>query len=378
MTLLYGALSLIVVATFALTLVWLGYPLAVRWWSAMRSRPIQPNAALGATRTVTVVLATRETAPAIAARVQNLRDTEHPAHLLSVVVALDAEGAHATLEQLTSLPAGTTVVVGDQPGGKACALNAGVRAAPGEVLVFADTAQRFDRRTIPELVAHLEDHRFGAVSGALHLGGSRWSPAALYWGLEKWLRLHESRVHSSIGVTGAVYALRKECWPTVPPGTLLDDVYVPMSLVLRGLRIGFVPSAQAWDVRAFTASAESNRKVRTLTGLFQLHDALPGLFSRTNPVRGRYVWHKLARLTTPVWIMLGAAGSAGLLMHFVLIAPRVTGGVLIAITALVATVPPLRRVALTGSAWLFGTQRAVLRAVRNGLGRQWRVWNQHP
>jgi biofilm PGA synthesis N-glycosyltransferase PgaC len=248
------------------------------------------------------------------------------------------------VNELTHLPPGTTVITGDAPGGKACSLNAGVRSATGNVVVLADTAQRFDRRTIPELVAALEDPRFAAVSGALHLGGQqRWSPIAAYWRLEKWLRFHEAVVHSSIGVTGAVYAIRRDCWPSVPPDTLLDDVYVPMALVLGGWRVGFTPKAQAWDTREFTAAAESSRKTRTLTGLFQLHDVLPGLLSLRNPLLGRYIVHKLA-----------------------------------ATALLVAVTPPLRRKLISSFTWLFETQRAVLRALRNGIGKDWRVWQKNP
>jgi len=42
-------------------------------------------------------------------------------------------------------PNGGTVryVRGDEPGGKAATLNAGVRAASGDIIVFTDTSQRF-------------------------------------------------------------------------------------------------------------------------------------------------------------------------------------------------------------------------------------------
>jgi hypothetical protein len=362
-------------ALCVLSLVWLGYPLGIRLWAWISPNPIRPDYESGSHRLVTIVLATRESAAAITERVANLLDSEHPAENLRVVVTLDREGAKATPADLGALPACASVVIGDAPGGKACTLNAGVRAASGDVLVMADTAQRFNRHTIPELVAHLEDERFGAVSGALDLdGGHSWSPVGLYWRVEKWLRYHEAVVHSSVGVTGAVYATRRRCWPVIPAGALLDDVYVPMALVLSGWRIGFARHAYARDTRAFNAAAESQRKSRTLTGVLQLHSLLPQVLGPNNPVRTQYVLHKLARLTTPVWGIVGAIGAAGLAVQLGISFPRETGGVAATLLLLVLLSPRLRRAVTYGTSWVVGMQLAILRAMRNGLQKRWRVW----
>lgn len=368
------SLALALGSLAALLGTWLGYPVAIRLWAAAAPSRMQPDYSTGAGRSVSIILATRESAAAILARVANLLDTDHPAPLLQVVVALDADGARATAADLTSLPACAQVVIGDQPGGKACALNAGVRAATGEMLVMADTAQRFDRRTIPELVAHLEDARFAAVSGALELGGGRFSPIHWYWRLEKWLRCHEAVVHSAIGVTGAVYAVRRDRWPVIPPGTLLDDVYVPMALLLRGWRVGFTYSARATDVRAFSASAEQTRKARTMTGLFQLHRLLPDVLTDRNPLRFRYMLHKLARLTTPLWVVIAALGTLGAALPLIVLYPRGAIAAVVTTAAIVVVTPPLRRLAIGGAGWAFSMQMAVIKALRNGVTQRWSVW----
>lgn len=358
----------------ALLLIWLGYPIVVRLWAAVVPRRIRPDHEAGPSRSVSVVLATRATAAEISARVQNLLETDHPSERLQVVVALDAEGAHSTPAFLVDLPECVSVVVGDPPGGKAAALNAGVRAAKGDVLILADTAQRFDRRTIPELVANLEDTRFGAVSGALQLGGNHLSPIHWYWRLEKWLRYHEAVVHSSIGVTGAVYSVRRHLWPEIPVGTLLDDVYVPMALVLRGWRIGFVHEARAVDVRALGASAEQARKTRTMTGLFQLHALLPGVLSARNPLRWRYVMHKLVRLTTPLWLLVAVLGAIGVAVQFGMQYPHLSLVTVATGLSAALAIPPLRRMLAGGISWAFGMQVAVLRALHNGAKKRWSVW----
>ncbi len=349
-------------------------------WVLARVAPrgIVPDRERSRQRRVTVVVATRELPAAIEARVRNVLDTEHPSEFLDVVVALDADGARATPADVANIDARVRALMGDPPGGKAAALNAGVRQAQGEILVMADTAQRFTRRTIPELVAALEDARFGAVSGALSLGGGEGaaSPAHWYWALEKWLRYNEAIVHSSIGVTGAVYAVRRALWPVIPPGTLLDDVFVPMSVVLAGHRVGFVYSATAEDMRSFDAKAEGVRKERTLTGVLQLTRMLPDILSTRNPTAVQFVLHKLARLATPLLLMVMLVALTGWIALLAVQYPvpvAISAG---SAVALAVVIPPLRRMVASGLRWGLSIQRATMGAVINGIRGRWRVWQK--
>lgn len=362
-------------ALSAILLIWLGYPVAIWLVAKVAGKPNTPNHSAGSTRRVSVVLATRDGPTEIEARVSNLFDTAHPDDRIEVIVALDADGSKAAPALLATLDKRARVVIGDRPGGKASTLNAGVRAAIGEVLVMADAAQRFDPQTIPELVAALEDKRFGAVSGALELGrDGRTSPVDLYWRLEKWLRHNESLIHSSVGVTGAVYATRRALWVELPAGTLLDDVYVPMSLVLRGHRVAFNYEAKARDVRTFDSKAEGTRKTRTLTGVMQLLGLLPAINSTANPIRAQFVMHKLARLTTPLWLAMFLLAGLGVVAVSAFTYPLLTLVLSVGTTATVVVVPALRRRSLHAVSWIVSLQIATVRAIRNGLRGKWSVW----
>jgi len=211
------------------------------------------------------------------------------------------------------------------PGGKATALNAGVAAASGEILVFADARQRFGPHAIAALASNFDDPRVGGATGELILNCERdWADSAssigesvgLYWRYEKWLRRHESRVRSTLGTTGAIYALRHSLWRPLPPGALLDDVLAPMRAVLRGYRIVFEERAQAFDWVVPNAAAESARKIRTLAGNYQILVEEPALLVPfLNPVWVQYVSHKLGRLVV-AWALLG------LLISSIVLAPR--------------------------------------------------------
>src|SRR5262249_24965597 len=127
----------------------------------------------------------------------------------------------------------------------------------------------------------------------------------LYWVYEKWLRRSESRVWSTLGATGAIYALRRSCWTPLPARTLLDDVLAPMRAVLDGCRIVFEERAVAFDRASVDAAAESRRKTRTLAGNYQILLQEPRLLVPfVNPVWLQYVSHKVGRLLAP-WALLG-------------------------------------------------------------------------
>jgi hypothetical protein len=370
-------LSIGMASVSAILLIWLGYPLAIWMLAKVAAKPNVPNYASGATRRVSVVLATRDGPDAVKARVTNLLETSHPQELVEIIVALDAQGATCTPEVLAPLDERVRVVIGNAPGGKAATLNAGVQAATGDVLVMADVAQRFDARTIPELVAAMEDRRFGAVSGALELGrdGSA-SPVDLYWRLEKWLRYNESQIHSCVGVTGAVYATRRVLWTALPAGTLLDDVYVPMSLVHKGHRVGFSYNAVAHDVRTFGAHAEGIRKTRTLTGVIQLLRLLPVITTGANPIRVQFLIHKLARLTTPLWLLVAAISTLGTCSLIAARNPMVAAISFGALLCAMISIPPLRRRSALIARWGYSLQLASTRAVMNGMRGSWSVWKK--
>jgi poly-beta-1,6-N-acetyl-D-glucosamine synthase len=207
-------------------------------------------------------------------------------------------------------------------GGKPTAVNAGAAAATGDLLVFADARQRFAPDAIRQLVANFADPRIGGVSGELVLespvdpegGDSTISEGVgLYWKYEKWLRRHESRIASTLGATGAIYALRRSLWRPLPAEALLDDVLAPMRIVLAGYRMVFDDEAKAFDRPEVDSATESRRKTRTLAGNYQILSLEPRiLLPFGNPVWGQYVSHKLGRLLVP-WALIVALVTSALL-----------------------------------------------------------------
>jgi len=72
-----------------------------------------------------------------------------------------------------------------------------------------------------------------------------------------------------------------------------------MRVARHGQRVLFEPRARAWDTPDLGSDREFRRKVRTLSGNYQLLQFAPWLLTRENPIRFEFVSHKLLRLVIP-------------------------------------------------------------------------------
>jgi cellulose synthase/poly-beta-1,6-N-acetylglucosamine synthase-like glycosyltransferase len=370
--------SLAVAAFAGLVLIWVGYPCVVfvLAWARRRTAFVSQSPA----PFVSVILATAGTAKDIRTRIANLLETTYDGERFDIIVGLDAVNKQASIAELRDLHPKVRVVEGDSAGGKAATLNAAVRSSTAEILVFTDTAQAFRPDVISKLVESLADPSVGAASGMLETSvqGKRPTLADQYWRFERRLRNAEARVHSAIGVTGAIYASRRELWEPLPAGLILDDLYVPMRLVLRGKRIAYDERAIATDARSFAPRQEYQRKVRTLTGVIQLCAWLPQVLNPfRNPVWVQFVCHKLLRLLTPylaALVALGVAWRVGdALVHAESRVPLIAT---VSLLGALVLLPRLRRKFATQVAWGIALQTSIVVATVNGLRGRWDVWRR--
>ena len=311
-----------------------GYP-ALTIWLARRLGPSAAPEA-GELAAVTVVLAARNEAARIGARVANLLDADYPAALLKILVVDDGSTDATAAAALASADPRVEVLSLARPEGKASALNAGMARVTTPLTVFADARQSFSRNAIKAMVAAFADDRVGIAAGHLVLAGEE--SGGLYWRIESALRHAESRLGWAHAASGAIYAIRTPLFQPMPNGLLLDDVWVPLKAVQRGARIADVPEALAFEPAAIAPAAEFRRKLRTLVGNWQLMTAAPWLLDpRRNPVFFPWLSHKLARLLAP-WALLlaliAALVSSSPWMRWALIAQLLAYG--LAMAALLA------------------------------------------
>jgi cellulose synthase/poly-beta-1,6-N-acetylglucosamine synthase-like glycosyltransferase len=367
---------LALVALMILLMGWVGYPII----SSLLAR-LHPGPGCGLnapTPEVSVVIATRDDPVVVARRVANILATKYQRESLDLIVAVDGSSSWSCEEYRVAMRGSAAVVNGDAPGGKASTLNAGVRAATGKLVVFADSRQSFAPDTIPLLVQYLGDSRFGAVSGTLalvpeHYGGK---VLGLWWRFELFLRRSEAAIHSLVGVTGAVYCIRRSLWTPLPRNLICDDLFVPLHLAMNGHRVGHCEAAHAFDPRELTHAEEYRRRVRTLTGILQLCAWYPTvLLPWKNPVLVQFTCHKLVRIVTPYLVLIVAVDLAARLLQAptVWLATAATV-VILAFVGLFAVRPELGKSLSSELIWTARLFTAPIKASINALQRRWDVW----
>ncbi len=82
-----------------------------------------------------------------------------------------------------------------------------------------------------------------------------------------------------------------------------------MNIARTGKRVIFESAAIARDVIFSEKGKEFSRKVRTLTGNYQLLRLAPWLLSPANPLLFRFISHKLLRLLVPLLLLLMLVAS---------------------------------------------------------------------
>lgn len=291
-----------------------GYPVLTWLLAKLRPRVVLRGNQLPS---VTLIIVVRNGETWIDDKLSNCLTLDYPHDLLDVVLVIDGStDASAARARSFESPRIELVEFPVRRGRAAC-LNEAVASASGDILVFTDIRQRLDSKAIRNLVMNFADDTVGAVSGELVLDAARaggvGNGADLYWRYEKWLRSNEARFASSVGVTNALHALRRECYRPLPEETVLDDVLIPMNVVAGGLRVVFDRTAIAYGIPFASHAGERRRRIRAIAGNWQLVLLRPDLLNPwRNPLWLQFVSHKLLRVAVP-FFLAGALGASAVL-----------------------------------------------------------------
>lgn len=281
-----------------------GYPLILAVWARLFAKPIRKELT---PRRISILIPVRNGARWVEAKIRSLLGSDYPAELLDVLVVSD--GSTDETEQIVrDFPDARVRLLALAAGGKATAVSRGLEEVSGELVVLTDVRQAFQPAALAKLAACFADSSVGVVTGELVIreGESQEEyNTGLYWRYEKWIRRNLSRVDAMLGATGSIYAIRRELATPIPAEILLDDVYLPFAIALRGFRIYFEDEAKAYDMPT-SLQAEFWRKVRTQAGVYQILFRFPALLSPFNRRFVHFLSHKLARLLLP-FAMIDAA-----------------------------------------------------------------------
>lgn len=247
------------------------------------------------------------------AKLANLGEIDYPRDRLEVIFVSDGstDGTNDILEEARDRH--VRLVILPARGGKSSALNRGVAEARHEILIFSDAATLFAPDALIKLARHFTDAGVGVVCGALQFQTTAESrqTEGVYWGYESMLRLMEARLGITLTASGAIYALRRPCFPVLPADTLIEDLIVPLHARTLGYRVLYDPEAVATDFAAPTVAGEFTRRVRVATGSFRALGQL--IRTPMDPLTAfAFFSHKVLRWVLPFLLIGLLAASTAL------------------------------------------------------------------
>lgn len=259
---------------------------------------------------VTFVIAAHNEEKHIREKLANLRELEYPRERLQIIIVSDGstDGTNALLSSAADDQ--IEVILLPSRAGKANGLNTGVAKAKHDILVFSDAATLFASDALIKLVRHFSNPTIGVVCGFLRFRSSAESQQTegVYWKYETVLRLMEARLGATLTASGAIYALRRECFRPLTPDVVIEDFVVPMRARQLGYSVHCDPEAVALEYAAPTVSGEFTRRVRLAGGSFRAVKDLVRV--RLNPITTlALASHKLLRWVVPFLLILMFAAN---------------------------------------------------------------------
>jgi MoaA/NifB/PqqE/SkfB family radical SAM enzyme/cellulose synthase/poly-beta-1,6-N-acetylglucosamine synthase-like glycosyltransferase len=270
------------------------WPELLREWvtGGRRSSVAAPRAPLP--QSVTVLIPCRDEATVIRRKIRNSLNLRFPNASQSEVLVIDDGSTDRSVELIEAEIARSALAV-DRPRlrwlrnryaqGKAGAIQTGLEAARGDVVLLTDADVVIEREALPRAIALFADPRTGVVTGRQaycerlpddseeapgdpwnRRGGAVMDPPgrvdSLYDRLMRRVRSLESRLDSVLLVHGQMVLFRRSLTLEPRAGIASDDVDLSLQARRQGYRIRYAEEARFWEERPRTRSARTQQGKR--------------------------------------------------------------------------------------------------------------------
>ncbi len=267
--------------------------------------------------TVSLIIAAYNEERVIGRKIRESLDLDYPHDRLQIIVVSDGsdDGTHAIAQGFADRG---VLALHDPPRrGKSAALNRGVAAATGEVVLFSDANNHFSADAVRVMVRHFQDEGVGGVCGRKSILGDDDRQASdgdgLYWRYEAALKASESALGVMTTADGEIFAIRRRLWEPIPVDVINDDAEITFALVRGGYRIVYEPDAVSSELASAQLEEDFRVKVRMIAGGFQtVQNHWRQLLPPTTPFAWAFLSHKLLRWLVPVLLLIALGASLAL------------------------------------------------------------------
>ena len=194
--------------------------------------------------------------------------------------------------------------------GKPAIINRLVEKARGDILILTDAKVFFQINTIPELIKHFKNPQIDIVGG--NILNEKTNPVGIsiqekaFMNREIRMKYMEGLIWGkTMGIYGAIYAIRKEAFTKVPSHFSVDDFFITMNVLREKRKAILNLSATSLENVPDDLSTEFRRKVRISAGNFQnLRYFISCLWPPYSALSFVFASHKVIRWLGPFLLIL--------------------------------------------------------------------------
>ncbi len=259
------------------------YPLSLR----LLRRTAYPAPCTAYLPPVTIIVPAYEEEALIAAKIRNLAAIDYPPKLLAIEIHADGCTDRTCLiaeKAIAAVNSSHRFALFNHPEnrGKIALLNEAISGARTPVIVLTDASASFQPDAVKALIRHFADAEVAAAGGVYDCEANGSGGEKRYWRFQNSLRLREAAFDSALGLSGALYAFRRDLFTPLPADTINDDFILPMRMALSGKRIALDEKVAVTEAERTAPGQEWARRIRIGAGNFQQLIRLLGL---ANPMR---------------------------------------------------------------------------------------------
>lgn len=301
----------------ALFYTYVGYPLLLIIVSRLCGREVR---VAEWTPFVSVIITAYNEERDLAAKLENTLALDYPKDKIEIIVASDCSSDRTDEIARSFAAQGIRLHRQTERLGKTAAQNAAVEIARGEIILFSDATTLYQPNVLRVMMPSFADSNVGCVAGKLiyvdPAQSSVGQGARSYWGYETFLKRHESHIGSLIGVSGCLYAVRRNAYVPLY-NEACSDFLIATKMVEQGLRTIYEPEAICTEETNNQTNKEMRMRVRVIT---QTYTDLWRHRQIMNPWHSGFyavqlLSHKVMRYMVPVFLLLLLIASSLLALH---------------------------------------------------------------
>ncbi|MEE9374341.1 MAG: glycosyltransferase family 2 protein [Saprospiraceae bacterium] len=221
---------------------------------------------------VTHIIAVYNEEKIIGAKVENTINQHYPKDKINHIFVTD--GSDDDTVEILNRKEGIKHLHANERKGKLAAINRIIPEVEDEIIIFSDANAMLSKDALWQIVQHFQNKKVGAVAGEKRVVANIDDDAAgsgenIYWKYESLIKNWESRISSTVGGAGELFAIRSNLYRSPNEEIIVEDLLITMNVIKQGYTIVYEPKALASEKPSKNIHEEMKRKVRISAGGIQ-------------------------------------------------------------------------------------------------------------